>query len=193
MNERGSVSLIAPQYILSFLDTFRCSSMSLKVARFHSILLDSKSQRLGTSSFSKYSVDSRNCLVIVLVCKSISLLSTLIERFHMCPLKRLITRDYNVYTNSGFSLSVKSSHLCSLVHFRNMAVLNNDLLLVRKMYVFRCRSNLCLLLVLIDAVAVDECQDAEADSPAHNDRDLSRNVTRRILGSESLWAYVESA
>jgi hypothetical protein len=105
----------------------------------------------------------------------------------------LITRGYNVYTNSGFSLSVRSSHLLSVSFADPLTKSHDGLLLVRKMYVFRCRSNLCLLLVLIDAVAVDECQDAEANSPAHDNRDLSRNVTRRILGSESLRAYVESA
>jgi len=100
--------------------------------------------------------------------------------------------SYNVYMNSGFSLSVRSSHLHSRlahVHIDNASE-RSDLLLVLKLNISRVSSNQRLLLILPDAVEVDECYDTQANAVTDDNGNLGGNITRRVLLAESLGAYM---
>ena len=92
--------------------------------------------------------------------------------------------------NSGFSLSVRSSHLHSrLAHVHiDHASERSDLLLVLKLNVSRVSTDHRLLLILPDAVEVDERDDTQANAITDDDGDLGGHVTRRILLAEGLGA-----
>ena len=63
-----------------------------------------------------------------------------------------------------------------------------NLLLVLEPHVFRRRPNLRFLLVLPHAVEMDECHDAQANAPAHDDCDFGWDVAGGVTGAESLGA-----
>ena len=94
--------------------------------------------------------------------------------------------------NSGFSLSVRSSHLHSGLahaHIGNVSE-RSDLLLVLELNISRVSTNQRLLLILPDAVEVDERYDTQANAITDDNRDLGGHVTRRVLLAESLGAYM---
>jgi hypothetical protein len=96
-----------------------------------------------------------------------------------------------VYTNSGFSLSVKSNHLHTRQHTVNSQQPQNSLLVLQP-HILGGRPNLRLLLILQHAVHVDEREYAQTHAPAHDDRDLGGHVARRVFGAESLRAWMIS-
>lgn len=94
--------------------------------------------------------------------------------------------------NSGFSLSVRSSHLNQWLASVQLidAFERSNSLLVFKFHVSRLRTNLRLLLILPHAVEVNECYDTQANAITDDDCNLGGNVTRRVLLAESLGAYM---
>lgn len=61
-------------------------------------------------------------------------------------------------------------------------------LLVLKLDIRRSSTNKCFLRVLPSAIPVDEQHVQQTDTPAGDDHDLSRHVTRSVFGPESLRA-----
>jgi len=94
--------------------------------------------------------------------------------------------------NSGFSLSVRSSHLHSwLAPARLLSVFErSNLLLVLKLDISRVSTNQRLLLILPDAIEVNERYNAQANTVTDDYRNLGGNITRRVLLAESLGAYM---
>jgi hypothetical protein len=67
-----------------------------------------------------------------------------------------------------------------------------NLLLVLHLDILRRRPNLRLLLILQNTVTMDEGKYTQTNTPAHDDRDFRRHISRRITWSERLGSYVKS-
>ena len=69
---------------------------------------------------------------------------------------------------------------------RRGGVRKGNLLLIFQSHILRRRPDLFLLLVLSQAVEMDKSKDTQANAPADNDGDFSRDIAWSVAWTESL-------
>lgn len=102
-----------------------------------------------------------------------------------------LTGSHSEYMKSGFSRSVRSSHLQQLARIPNPNPVKNkekNLLLIFQSNIVRTRLEFCFPAILLTVPPPDKAHNANRHAEADYDGNLGGDVARGIFGAESLWA-----